>query len=197
MKLDLSQAQLRRLKNGHSVQVKAAQIGSGVDLKLHPSIEKRLDSARRRMKGMRFQMTKDEMEASGLREVLQKVGKFYKEKVKPFAAPVLKEAARRGLKVAKEAVNTATMGALEPEIQSLYDRYGDKAIEALGKYSGAYGMKGGKIYVGPNYSPILDDSNSAKMVMSSQLQPSGETQKRKGKKKCNCGCTCGGSFRPV
>ncbi len=200
MKLDLSQAQLRRLKNGHAVQIRASQIGSGVDLSLHPSVEKRLESARRRNKGMRFQMSKDEVEASGIRETLQKVGKFYKEHVKPIAAPILREGARRGLKIAKEAVNTATMGALEPEINSLYERYGDKLIDVVGKVSGAYGMRAGKIYVGPNYSPILDDMNPAKSVASSQLQPPGEAPKKRsrGGKMCNCSnCGCGGSFRTI
>ncbi len=184
LKLNLSERQRSRLRNGHSIQIKPEQVGSGMPLHVNPMLHKKIMSAHRRGKGSRLQLSGSEIEASGLKETLQKAAKFYKEKIRPVAAPYLKRGAKRLLNVGKEALNTATLGALEPELQSLYDRYGDKAVEVLGRVSGAYGFKGGAVIP---FAPLLSDQApmAKRKQISRRLKPPGEPS------------SSGGSFRVI
>lgn len=79
MKVDLSAKQMKSLSKGKSVQLKASQIGSGLDLNLHPMIKKKLAKAHSAGKGMRLTLSGGEIdEISGgklsLNKVLKKVG---------------------------------------------------------------------------------------------------------------------------
>jgi hypothetical protein len=78
MKLNLTDKQRKSLMSGKSVQLKHGQIGSGVDMNLHPMIQKKLAKAHMAGKGMRLSLSGGEIDMNGgklsLNKALKKVG---------------------------------------------------------------------------------------------------------------------------
>lgn len=78
MKLNLTDKQRKSLMGGKSVQLKHGQIGSGLDVDLHPMIQKKLAKAHMAGKGMRLSLSGGEIDMNGgklsLNKVLKKVG---------------------------------------------------------------------------------------------------------------------------
>jgi hypothetical protein len=76
VKLNLSKAQLSKLRNGHAVQLKSNQIGQGnTSVSLHPSNIKKLTKAVRQGKGVRVQLNHDEIMGSGFMSQAKSMGK--------------------------------------------------------------------------------------------------------------------------
>ena len=76
VKLNLSKAQLSKLRNGHAVQLKSHQIGQGnTSVSLHPSNVKKLTKAVRQGKGVRVQLNHDEIMGSGFMSQAKSMGK--------------------------------------------------------------------------------------------------------------------------
>ena len=74
--LNLSKSQLSRLRNGHSIQLRADQIGEGNNcVMLNPLNFKKLSKAYRSGKGVRIQLDNDEIMGSGLMSKAKALGK--------------------------------------------------------------------------------------------------------------------------
>lgn len=91
----------------------------------------------------------------------------YRENVRPTVGPILKEgvkqAIKQGLPAAVAAAATATgqpqLLAAMPAVKILADKIADPATENLGKMTGAYGMRGGRLQ--SNYSNFLNTHHPA------------------------------------
>ena len=74
--LNLSKQQLSRLRNGHSIQLRANQIGQGNNnIMINSSNMKKLSKAYKTGKGVRIQLDKDEIIGSGLKSNIKSLGK--------------------------------------------------------------------------------------------------------------------------
>lgn len=143
VQMHLTHRQAHRLMKGHAIQLKHEHIGRGRHhLMLHHENAKKLQRAHRAGRGARVQLSHQEMEASGegLREFFKKIGDFYSNKIKPYVGPVLKQTIR-ALKDTAKGTAKKIAPFLEQEIESFDQRYGEPAVEKLGKLTGAYGLK--------------------------------------------------------
>jgi hypothetical protein len=168
VKVKLTPRNVSRLRNGHIVQLKAGQFGEGVYAHTHVIqvsgvYAKKLTTAQRKSTGVKVKLSPQEIEASGLniRKAFQTVGKVYKKNIKPFVAPVLKKSVSNAIKTALPAAALA-MGQPElvPAATLVAQAVADPATNALGRVTGAYGLKphGGK-YKPPYLSPALPMSD--------------------------------------
>ena len=74
--LNLSKSQLSRLRNGHSIQLRANQIGQGNDSFMLNALNiKKLSKAYKSGKGVRIQLDRDEILGSGLKSQVKSLGK--------------------------------------------------------------------------------------------------------------------------
>lgn len=106
--------------------------------------------------------------AYGLKE---DIGNFYKKNIKKHAAPHLKKAvqsAERAL-VAK-AKRVAPRFA--NEIDKLHQEYGEKVVDELGRFTGAYGMRRGR-GLQSDYSHMLNPMHPAMHPFAPTLPPIG------------------------
>jgi hypothetical protein len=149
--LDLTKGQFDKLRKGRPIQLsKKALNGGGMHwLALHPENFKKVEKAKRAGRGVRITLSTEEMEnsAEGLKEFFQKIGKFYKEKVKPKVAPFLKAGVRKLIDLGKASANVIVPGS-SIALDALDDRFGNQLIDKLGSTTGAYGM--GPL-LGPNH----------------------------------------------
>jgi hypothetical protein len=124
VKVSLSQPQLRKLINGHAVQIAAAHLNGGnIPLMLEEANYKKVLKAQRSGKGVRIAMSPSEIEASGIKDWLKKAW----NKIKPIFRGALKQ-------VVHLADNVPLVGELS-------QRYGDKAVDSVGDKTGAYGLR--------------------------------------------------------
>ncbi len=141
MKIQLSQNQIKKLIKGGCCQVGVGSIGSGIDLKLHPMNVKRLQQAQRRNKGARLVMSQEEIDASGLKELLQKgfkaVKKYVGEEVKRRGGTrkVLTDVLEKAIPAAAAAINPK----LAPVAKQLADNYADDLVDFVGDRTKAFG----------------------------------------------------------
>jgi len=167
-KLKLTDAQLRKLAKGKGCQLKPDQIGEGFDICMCNKKMKKMMSARRRGKGVRFSMSPEEMQLNtqveGGRISFHHIGKtfkhgvkaaskFYKEKIKPAVGPSLKKAVKQGIEVGIPAlVESAAALVGQPELgmaalpyaERLAHKISEPISTKLGRLTGAYGLKHGK-----------------------------------------------------
>jgi hypothetical protein len=152
IKLKLSKNQVARLRNGHNVQVNPSALNAS-DHFVYSSKKNalRIAKARKAGRGCRLSLTKDEydqtMEGEGFKDLVKKtfkgakkVGKFYKENVKEFAGPLVKQAVTVG-KDALLASIAVSNPELIPVLKKVDDAFGDEIIDKLGTVTGAYGVK--------------------------------------------------------
>lgn len=101
MKLNLSEANISKLRNGHTIQLKPSQIGSGIDYHLPSKVQKNLEKSYKLGKGVRLSIPQDYMEGSGI------FGKKFDKKLKKLG---IKKAVFKGAK------------ALQPMVDELLDQ---------------------------------------------------------------------------
>lgn len=94
VKLNLSERQMSRLRNGHSVRILPKLVGSGADVIIDPMNYHNLMKHIKRNKGMMLNLTKDtievnKMEGSGIFKKIKKAGKkvkgYYNNNIKDTA----------------------------------------------------------------------------------------------------------------
>lgn len=124
MKLNLTQAQIRKAMNGHPIQVKHEQMGSGMSLNIHPSNLKKLAKAHRLGKGARLSLMGSELgDMDG--------GNLFKS---------VKKAVKKGAKSVSKAVNKNVKdiekGANKYVNQA--DKYVNKGINEVEKNAKKY-----------------------------------------------------------
>jgi hypothetical protein len=66
VKLNLSDNQLSKLRNGHNIQISPGQMGSGMNFKLNATNMKKLRSGYNKAKAIRMAMNDEEIEGSGI-----------------------------------------------------------------------------------------------------------------------------------
>jgi hypothetical protein len=97
IKVDLSARNLARVRNGHTIQLKASQIGGGGQkLHINDQLAKRVADAQMKNKGVKIQLSAQEIEASGLKirdvgRALKTMGRAYNRKVKPVVGPIIRD----------------------------------------------------------------------------------------------------------
>lgn len=165
-KLKLSATNRRKLHRGEPTLLKADQMEGGeIEIFMTPIKHKKMMKAHGKKKGMKLNLTPEEMSYSmehgaGVKDFFKKVGrkitkgvneglKTYREDVRPIVGPALKEAVRQGIKQGAPALAAAAATSLgQPQLAApaaaaaklIADKYADKATEKLGDITGAYGM---------------------------------------------------------
>jgi len=113
MKLNLSEAQIRKALKGQPVQVSNAQMGSGMNFNFHPSNLKKLAKAHRLGKGVRLSLTGGELGDMEGGNIFKSINKTVNKGAKSVGRTIKKEAKKtinRGLKdVEKGATNYINM----------------------------------------------------------------------------------------
>jgi hypothetical protein len=147
VKVDLSERNLARIRNGHTIQLKASQIGGGTTLKINDQLAKRVADAHRKNKGVKIQLSAQEIEASGLKlrdvgRALKSLGKAYNRQVKPVVGPIIRDVMTQ---VVKKGLPAAAIAMGQPELAApaalLADKYAASAVNALGDATGGFGVK--------------------------------------------------------
>lgn len=186
--LKLNKSQGMKLMKGKPVKIskvalnKADHIVYVKDAKYEDYIH-----ARKMGKPLELQLDSDELmvQGEGLKEIWEAIKSGYNKYVKPILGPLIKEGAKKALDVGATALKTV-IPQVAPEIDSLKQRYGDTAVDELGKLTGLYG--GGLFYLPADmrvYSP-------APLIQSIQSAPGGFPIGNLCRN-----CTKGGSFRMV
>jgi hypothetical protein len=176
------------VKKGHAVHTKPDTVGSGTKVVISPDKAKRVRTAFGKAKGLRTTVTPQEVASSSLVATAQEGGKvnlnrvarqvkgavndglrLYREKVRPHVKDELragvKEAIRKGVPAAVAAASALTgqpqLLAAVPAASYAADRLADPAADALGKLTGAYGVKkGGKVTQGVPSGSFRNDAGT-------------------------------------
>jgi len=197
MKMELTDAQLRKLSKGGAIILKPSQCGKGMHVSMSAAKHKKMMTAMNKGKGMRMSLGQDELAENGvemeggkinwkkvgrqIRGGLREAGKFYRKEVRPTVGPALKTLTKKGLEVGTKAAvaGLATLTgqpALLAAAPGASKLVSEKGTEALGKLTGAYGVKKGKkksvssgdkitlpksaATAPPPYRPMLQDNYS-------------------------------------
>lgn len=170
-KVALTPRNVSRLRNGHIVQLKADQIGGAVPhthvIKLSGVYAKKLTTAQKKKVGAKIQLSKQEIEASGLNikdvgRALKKVADVYKKNIKPIVGPAIRDGLTKAVKVGLPAAAIA-VGApeLAPVASAIADQLGSKAVNALGDVTGAYGVGKKKFVLSNSRNTMLGTRHPA------------------------------------
>lgn len=148
VKVDLSERNLARIRNGHTIQLKASQIGGGgTTLKVNDELAKRVAAAMKKQKGVKIHLSAQEIEASGLRlrdvgRALKQMGRAYNRQVKPVVGPIIRDVLTQ---ITKKGLPAAAIAMGQPELAApaalLADKYAASAVNALGDATGGFGVK--------------------------------------------------------
>jgi len=165
MKLDLSDAQLRKLAKGQGIMLKPAYFNKGHGIQMSAAKYKKLHTAMNKGKGMRLTLGQDELgandvEMSGgkinwkklgrqIRGGLKEAGKFYRKEVRPTVGPALEKLTKKGLEVGTKAAvaglaSVTGQPALLAAAPATSKFVSEKGTKAISKLTGAYGVKKGK-----------------------------------------------------
>jgi hypothetical protein len=142
--LDITSAAAQKIHKLQTIQLRNDQLEGHIKIILSPENYKKLASARRRGKGVRLLLTKKELmltlqAGGGLKEWVQKFQKFYAQ-IKPVVGPLLKQGLSKAIDLGATAVSAVAPQAA-PFVQLAKDKYKQKAIDVIGKKTGAYGMR--------------------------------------------------------
>lgn len=187
-KLQLTDAQLRRLAKGLAVTIKKDILGKGYDIYMSPAQHKKMMRSFKNSKGHRLKLCPEEMkmnevEISGgridfrkigrvLRSTAKSIGKAYREHVRPTLGPALKKlvikGVEEGLPAATTAISTAVgqpeIGAMaEPFVKGFAKKISEPVAKAVSKTTGAFGVKGKGMKMRTRalaYTPKLQDNYS-------------------------------------
>lgn len=145
--VELSARNLARIRNGHTIQLKAAQIGGGsTTLKINDELAKRVSAAMKKNKGVKIQLSAHEIEASGLKlkdvgRALKQMGRAYNRTVKPVVGPIIRDVLTQ---VVKKGLPAAAIAMGQPELAApaamLGEKYAASAVNALGDATGGFGV---------------------------------------------------------
>ena len=137
--LDLSEHQIRKLSNGHKVNVSHDKIGHGMKLRLPAHHIKKLHEAKKHFKGMKLELTKEE--GRGLKDFLKGAWSGYQKFVKPVVAPVIRKGLVNAIKAGAPAAAIA-LGAPEaaPAASWVADQLASPLVNSVGNATGAYGL---------------------------------------------------------
>ncbi len=161
----LTERQVRRLLKGENVQLSHPQLMTEQHpLVLHHENVKKIHRARKSGKGVRLALSHPEIMASGegLLDWFKNIGQFYQDHLKPVVGPIVKQSVSALKDFGVNALKTA-VPILAPEIDSLNQRYGQQAVDALGRVTHSYGLKmkkkrgtqGGNVSLSDNYSNFI------------------------------------------
>lgn len=190
VKLQISEGQFDKMRRGKPVQISAAALASNKHtIFLGPANHKKVLKAMKAKKGVRLELSKDELErsAGSLKDFLKKAKTFYDKNIKSVAAPYLKKGVESLANVALTAAETAVPGmasTLEKGRQ-----YIPKLADKIGEVTGAYGMMPfhPRYVVENDYGTRLNYAHPARWQTSANNYAPGIVG----------GCSmCGGSFRP-
>ena len=160
--LDLTPHHVRRLSNGHTIQLKHHHIGHGVRVHLHHHKVMHIHRAHRNRRGVRINMDEHELHASGfwskVKHGLQEGWKGYKKYVKPIVSKAIRKGLVKGIEWGAPAAATF-FGAPEaaPAAAQIAHLAANDLVNAVGNKTGAYGVRrrrhprrhtsGGKIHI--------------------------------------------------
>ena len=134
MKLNLSPEQLTKLERGHKIQLKASQLGSGINIGLPDHIEKQLAKAYKSAKGARIQLQQD-MTGEGI------FGKKFDRKLKKagikkavfamgeVAKPLVKQTLSTAVSALASNPYTAGLAPAGKYLESMTNSYMDNPTE--------------------------------------------------------------------
>ena len=168
--LELTQNNVRKLVNGHPIQLRKEQLqGSKHWLDVHPTTHKRLSSAKAKGKGLRLTLTPEELQASGeglgdLWNAIKKGARWVKDKI--IDTPVYQSAVKpvvKGLVNAGVSAITPMLGPAGPLVQ--------QGVEKLGEVTNAYGVSPELTMLQPKSKPKPKPKPRAKKALKSA--PSG------------------------
>lgn len=165
-KLQLTDAQLRKLAKGLAVTIKKDILGKGYDMYMTPMQHKKMMKSMKSDKGHRLkfcpeEMKMNEVEISGgrinfgkigrvLRSTAKSIGKAYREHIRPTLGPALRKlvikGVEEGLPAATAAISAAVgqpeLGAMaEPFIKGFAKKISEPVAKAVSKTTGAFGVK--------------------------------------------------------
>lgn len=130
VKVQLSPLQARKLKRGHSIQLKPSHIGAGVDVVVDAKQAKRLHKAKAQSKGCRMcmspEMVESSMEGAGFRELLDKAKEYGKEQLKKLKSYGAQES-RKLLKKGFSKLREEGLPYLESQAEGLLEKGISKA----------------------------------------------------------------------
>jgi hypothetical protein len=132
----LSHPQLQKLSKGKPIQLKHSQIGTGIHrLYVNPMTHKKVSKAYMMGKGVRIQMSAEELakNGEGFKDFLKGAWKGIK-KVYNVLKPVLSPLIRQGLSQAAKAASVSTGIPISSVIN-------DETIAKIGNSTGAFGLK--------------------------------------------------------
>lgn len=173
--ISLTPKQLKKLAIGHAVQLSSNSIKGGEHkIDVHPLTYKKIMRARKSGKGIRLMLSQDEIQGSGLLDVLKNmfeggkkvfgVAKKVYEPFKPFLAPILKQATQN---LAQQGISK--LGEKSPFAAEIAKQVANPAIDLVGQKTGAFGynmsrkISGGALQ--NNYSPFLSPNHPAMQSM--------------------------------
>ncbi len=113
----------------------------------------------------------DQTAAFGIKEQFASAKNLYEKHAKKYVAPHLRRAA---LNAERALVNRAKKMAPQyaSDIDKLHEEYGERAVDALGKRTGAFGLRKGR-GLQKDYSNFLNPSHPAMRPMAAALPPIG------------------------
>ena len=155
MKLNLTQAQLKKASKNLPFQVKHAQLGSGMDFNLHPMNIKKVMKAYNGNKGVRLTLSGGELEMDG-GSIFGSIGKS----ISKTFAPV-KKAVAPVKKVLKPVGKTITKTAKKYITEDNAKKYGLKGYNMANKELEKQGMQsihGAVLENGLGYVPFVPQS---------------------------------------
>ena len=139
VKLNLSEAQLRKLSNRHNIQVRPDQIGFGFPVALSDKNLKKIENSYNKSKGMRLTLDDDEIEGGNLKQNIRSAfNKTKKQVKKTLKDPNLGRKVKNTSRKVKNTVNDfAVVGDLGiPVVSDSYNllntttRLGDKLVRS-------------------------------------------------------------------
>lgn len=190
--LNLNEAQVRKLINGHPIQIDKEKLnGSQHYLMVHPSTHKRATTARMKGKGIRVALTPEELQMSGqgFMDILRKIGKaatFVKDKI--IDSSFYQQNIRPEVKALVNAGTTALANVLPGPVANI----ATKGINAIGEQTGAFGLP--TDMVGVIHTTVkpkrITKKNAAAIMMDTKVNSLEYTKSKPSRKKS----TSSGSF---
>ena len=137
VKVSLSQNQLSKIKRGQPIQISAAGLkGGNLVLKLQPNNMKKVKRAIKNSKGVRIQLSNEEIEGSGILDLLKKGAKIVKKGFditkKTLGKKKTRELLTQGIRAASKLAPAA--------VSHLADEYADDLVNWVGDKTGAFGI---------------------------------------------------------
>ena len=140
----LSKNQLDKLRRGHRIQISGGALDGPHRLLVKSHNLKRIERARKANKGVRIQLDEEEIDGSGLKEILKKGWDYYQKNIKPKVSNTVRNVLTQTVEKGIPAVLTA-LG--QPELAvpaaALAHKFAGKAVNYIGDHTHAFGLQGG------------------------------------------------------